>query len=80
MINSEDPTTWVYYTDETTRQLIDAEMQSMASLESTKGIDSTPQEKRLINDQMTGCLNRIKDLDINFWGRLCPSKDEEVVK
>lgn len=78
--NPEDPNTWLYYTNEAIRKMIDAALETMAKLESQKGADSTTEEKAEINKKMNICLSLIKDFDINFWLRLCPTKNEEVVK
>lgn len=77
---AEDPRTWNYYTTPEIKKQIDFNLEDMASLESNKGIDSTEEEKSAINKLMNDCLSRIKDLDIFFWNRLCPSKEEEEIK
>ncbi len=78
-LNAEDQK-WLYYTDEQTRKAIDFNLELMTHCESKKGIDSTDEEKNKLNKIMTDCLEHIKLLDVNFWGRLCPTRDEEIVK
>lgn len=75
-----NPNTWTYYNDPEKRAKIDAHLETMTSLEAQKGIDSTPNEKKLINVELNRNLVKIKELDCFFWERLCPTKDEEVVK
>ena len=66
-----------YYNDPEIRKLIDAELSLIASLNCQIGIDTSKEDKDSLSQRISASLSVIKDLDIEFWDILCPTKDEE---
>jgi len=63
-----------YYTNEKTRNKIDALLRQNASLHANVGIDSTKDEKREIKAKQKELMSQIKELDVEFYKSVTADK------
>jgi hypothetical protein len=61
-----------YNEDEEVRAKIDKELEAMAILETTLGLDSTVSEFKAVKKQQKEHLKVIKDLDKEFYDSITP--------